>query len=786
MRLPILIAVAAALASAQSGGGYLITTVVDVAGSEGVGGDGGAATAAQLNFPTGVAADAAGNVFIADTFNNRIRKVSVNGIITTVAGSGVRGFGGDGGPATAAQLNYPQAVAVDAAGNVFIADTGNMVVRKVSANGILTTVAGAAAVADAQGFSGDGGPATAAQLNNPKGLAVDASGSLFIADTGNQRIRKVSGGIISTVAGGGTSGPGDDGGPATAAQLYNPVSVAVDATGNLFIAGTSDPRIRKVSASGIVTTVAGTGTQGFSGDGGPAAAAWLYEPWGVAADAAGNLFIADAGNQRIRKVTADGIITTIAGTGIQGSSGDGGPATAAPLDVLFAIAMDAKGNLFASTGNRVRELVSPQLSPGCQFGIDPSQQAFTTVGGSASVSIQASPSTCPWRAVTLANWITLSGNGAGSGIGQLAYSVARNPNSADRSATLWIAGEFLTVTQAGLTCSLTLPARSFSVSAFGFAGATIPLSFNSPDCPWSATTNAKWILLGSASSGTGNGSIAYTVGLNTDPLRTGAITVGGRTLYINQPGQGASITTLAGIADGGVVNAASYDPLIAPGSFVTIYGQNLADAAASWDSAITDGKTLPTSLGGVQVQINGRKAFVDYVSPGQVNVLAPADNTTGLVDVDVATKYGTATATVRLGAVSPGFFAYALQGKLLPVAFFANENVQVAAVGALAGAASRPATAGDYLTLYATGLGQTTPPYPVGQVISGAYPIADLSQVQVLFGTRPAKVLWAGMTFAGVFQINVQVPDGIAAGEAPVVLKIGSQSSVQATVLPFQ
>src|ERR1017187_5880142 len=730
MRLPILIAVAAALASAQSGGGYLITTVVDAAGSEGVGGDGGPATAAQLNFPTGVAADAAGNLFIADTFNNRIRKVSANGIITTVAGTGARGFGGDGGPATAAQLNYPQGVAVDAAGSLFIADTGNMVVRKVWASGILATVAGTAAAADAQGFSGDGGAATAAQLNNPKGLAVDAFGNLFIADTGNQRIRQVSGGIITTVAGGGTSGPGDDGGPATAAQLY--------------------------------------------------------EPWGVATDAAGNLFIADAGNQRIRKVTADGIITTIAGTGIQGSSGDGGPATAAPLDVLFAIAMDAKGNLFASTGNRVRELVSPQLSPGCQFGIDPSQQAFTTVGGSASVSVQASPSTCPWRAVTLANWITLSGNGTGSGIGQLAYSVARNPNSADRSATLWIAGEFLTVTQAGLTCSLTLPARSFVAWAFGCAGATIPLSSNSPDCPWSATTNAKWILWGSASSGTGNGSIAYTVGLNTDPLRTGAITVGGRTLYINQPGQGASIASLAAIADGGVVNAASYDPLIAPGSFVTIYGQNLADAAASWDSAITDGKTLPTSLGGIQVQINGRKAFVDYVSPGQVNVLAPADNTTGLVDVDVATKYGTATATVRLGAVSPGFFAYTLRGKLYPVAFFANENVQVAAVGALAGAASRPATAGDYLTLYATGLGQTNPPYPAGQVLSGAYPIADLSQVQVLFGTRRAKVLWAGMTFAGVFQINVQVPDGIAAGVAPVVLKIGSQSSVQATVLPFQ
>src|SRR5664280_44077 len=166
MRLPILIAVAAALASAQSGGGYLITTVVDAAGSEGVGGDGGPATAAQLNFPTGVAADAAGNLFIADT--------------------------------------------------------GNMLIRRVSANGILTTVAGIAAATGAQGFSGDGGPATAAQLNNPKGLAVNAFGNLFVADTGNQRIRKVSaGGIITTVAGSGTFGTSDDGGPVTAAQLYN-------------------------------------------------------------------------------------------------------------------------------------------------------------------------------------------------------------------------------------------------------------------------------------------------------------------------------------------------------------------------------------------------------------------------------------------------------------------------------------------------------------------------------------------------------------------------------------
>jgi uncharacterized protein (TIGR03437 family) len=292
--------------------------------------------------------------------------------------------------------------------------------------------------------------------------------------------------------------------------------------------------------------------------------------------------------------------------------------------------------------------------------------------------------------------------------------------------------------------------------------------------------------LSSPSNGTGSGTIAYTVGVNTGGLRTGAIAVANRTVYINQAGAGGPTASLASIANGGVVNAASYGPLIAPGSFVAIYGQNLADAAALWDSAISDGKTLPTSLGGVQVQINGKKAFIYYVAPDQINVLAPPDSTTGLVDIDVVTNHGTAAATVSMGAVSPAFFAYTLQGKLYPVAFFANENVQVAADGALAGAASRPATAGDYITLYGTGLGQTTPAYPAGQVISGAYPIADLSQVQVLFGTRPTKVLFAGMTFAGVFQINVQVPDGIATGEVPVVLKIGTQSSAQATVLPLR
>jgi sugar lactone lactonase YvrE len=250
-------------------------------------------------------------------------------------------------------LFYPYGVAVDAFGNLFIADTTNQRIQKVSASGIITTVAGNGTAA----FSGDGGLATAAQLNNPGGAAVDGSGNLFIADSSNNRIRKVSAsGIITTVAGNGTAGFGGDGGLAMAAQLNNPEGVVVDGPGNLFIADTENSRIRKVSASGIITTVAGSGVPGeahFEGDGGLATAALLGPPGGVAVDAFGNLFIADLWTQRIRKVSASGIITTIAGNGLPSFGGYGGPATAAALNGPRAISIDAQGNVVFSDGNQI-------------------------------------------------------------------------------------------------------------------------------------------------------------------------------------------------------------------------------------------------------------------------------------------------------------------------------------------------------------------------------------------------------------------------------------------------
>ncbi len=350
----VLAALSVAVAGAQpAADGWTIETV---AGSSSYGGDGGAAVEALLRFPEGVAADGAGNLYIVDTVNNRIRKVDAAGVISTVAGGGP-GSLGDGGPATAAQLNSPEDVALDGAGNLYIADRDNRRIRKVDAAGVISTVAGDGTF----GFGGDGGPAVEAQLARPTGVALDGAGNLYIADLGNRRIRKVdAAGAISTVAGDGTYGFGGDGGAATAAQLISPIDVAVDGTGNLYIADLGNRRIRKVDAAGAISTVAGDGTPGFGGDGGPATAAQLSGPYGVALDGAGNLYIADRNNHRIRKVDAAGVISTVAGDGTYGFGGDGGPAVAAQLDTPYGVAVDGAGNLYIADrlNHRIRKVDS--------------------------------------------------------------------------------------------------------------------------------------------------------------------------------------------------------------------------------------------------------------------------------------------------------------------------------------------------------------------------------------------------------------------------------------------
>jgi uncharacterized protein (TIGR03437 family) len=311
----------------------------------GFSGDGSVATKAQLNFPTGMAVDSSGNIYIADSLNRRIRKVS-GGTISTIGGNGVLSYSGDGGPATSAELNTPQAVAVDSSGNIYIADTLNNVVRKVSSSGTITTFAGNGTA----GYGGDGGAASAAQLNRPQGIAVDASGNVYVADSQNARVRKISGGTISTVAGSGTPGYGGDGAAATAAQLFVPIGIAVDSAGNLYIADFTNNRVRKVSTGGTITTVAGNGTAGYSGDGGPAANATLNGPTDVAVDSNGNLYIADLNNDVVREVSG-GNIMTIAGNGLPGVGGDDGPATAALVGNPTGLAVDSAGNLYIASGS---------------------------------------------------------------------------------------------------------------------------------------------------------------------------------------------------------------------------------------------------------------------------------------------------------------------------------------------------------------------------------------------------------------------------------------------------
>ena len=300
------------------------------------------ATGAELYYPTGVASDSSGNIYIADRSNCVVREVNaVTQIITTFAGTGVCGFSGDNGPATSAQLNQPYKVAVDSSGDVYIADTSNCVIRKVT-GGTITTFAGK----DVCGYSGDGGAATAAELYEPDGVAVDSSGDVYIADQYNYVVRKVSGGTISTFAGNHTYGYAGDGGPAASAEFEYVLDVAVDGFGNVYIADQYNQRIRKVNTSGIISTYAGNGTAGYEGDNTLAYQTSLYYPTGVAVDGAGDVIIADYDNQRVRMVDQSNIIHTIAGDGTAGFNGNDILATLAELYQPFGVAVDPSGNIY--------------------------------------------------------------------------------------------------------------------------------------------------------------------------------------------------------------------------------------------------------------------------------------------------------------------------------------------------------------------------------------------------------------------------------------------------------
>ncbi len=642
-------------------------------------GDNGPAASARLNNPYEVAMDAAGNLYIADGNNRRIRKVDAStGNITTAAGTGTQGDSGDGGAATAAQLTFPIGVGVDGAGNLYIADGNSHRVRRVDTAGVITTVAGTGSSGD----SGDGGAAAAAQLNFPAAAEPDGAGNLYIVDRNNHRIRRVdTSGVITTVAGTGSSGynASQDGGAATSAQLNTPTGAALDGAGNLYIADTNNHRIRKVDTAGVITTVAGTGTAGDSGDGGPATSAQLNRPFGVNVDNSGNLYIAGNFNHRIRKVDTAGVITTVAGTGSSGFSGDGAAATLALLGNPTDLALDSLGNLYIAdrANNRVRKVtlfLPPPPPPPAPPGPEPEPEAQPV------------------------------------GVSELSFAPEAD-SSMPAPLTLTLRAE------GGAVDFQVLPsARWIQVSR-------------------AAGSVAQW--RGRLAEGE---TIALRVTVNPLGLRPG--THRGR-LYIRSGGRiSAAIRIVLEVPpptgpavseNGGVFNAARMSAYgerglfgpqllpLAPGAAVVVQGVHFA----SGERMEAAGFPLPTMLGGARVLIDGAAVPLMAVGPRRIEAQLPwalggeAVAAGGLALASVVVESGGESSWPRrfwVGPYAPGVFTVSGEGQSAgqgqALATFAGTTDLAAPLGFSAG--SRPARAGDMLEIYATGLGAVEPPLADG------------------------------------------------------------------------
>jgi uncharacterized protein (TIGR03437 family) len=601
--------------------------------------------------------------------------------INTVAGGGNGGGAdglGDGGPAVMALLRGNDAgVAVDNSGNLYIADTGANLIRKVAPNGTISVAAGDVN-GNGGGYYGDGGPAVGAGLNNPFGVAVDAAGNLYIADFGNGRVRKVStNGTISTVAGGGSNLFLS--GPATQAFLPSAVATVVDSAGNIFIGinlgGGASAQVLKVSADGMLRPYAGNPNTSLSlGDGGPATSAVLTNMTGgsLAVDTGGNLYIADPGNNRIRKVSTGGIITTVAGSNSSNYSGDGGTATSAGLNVPAGVTVDSNGNLYISdSGNyRVRKVT-------------------------------------PDGTIT-----TIAGNG--------------HP---------------------------------------GFSGDGGPAA------------NAEFFMLGGLAAGKSGG--VYVADMGNARVRL---------LTPTAPPAGSPPS----IQSGGVVSAGAFGQFtsVAPASWIEIYGSNLATDSRGWAGADFSGVNAPTSLDGTKVTIGGQAAFVDYISPGQVNAQVPSTVGTGPQPLVVTTAAGASSAyTITVNAQEPGLLApssFTIGGKQYAGALFSDGATYVLPPGAIAGVNSRRAQPGDGITLYGVGFGAVAPNIPAGQIVQQTNALA--LPFHLFFGPTEATVSYAGLapSAVGLYQFNVTVPNISNSDTVPLTFTLGGVSGAQTLFLAVQ
>jgi uncharacterized protein (TIGR03437 family) len=620
---------------------------------------------AQFAAPTAVAKDGSGNLYVADAGNHRVQKVAPDGSVSTVAGNGTPGYSGDGGPAASAMLWRPSGVALDGAGNLYIADTDNNRIRKVAPNGTIVTVAGNGMPS----YSGDGGPATSAQLSLPGSVAVDGAGSLYIADTFNSRIRKVSGdGTITTVAGNGTYGNSGDGGSATGAMVGTPRGVAVNGAGALYIAAGCG--IRRVSPDGTIGTFAGSWQCGFSGDGGPPSRAALNVPQGLTADSTGALYVADSGNNAVRVATPTG------------------------ARAVFAV-QATHGGIFA-----------------------PGEQGATYT-------------------VTVANALFA---GPSSGTVTLTAALSDGLTLVSMSGRGWSCAANACTRGDPLPDGASYPPITVAVNVAADAPAQVAARF-------------------SASGGGG--------------LPGGASVLSPVVI----PGSGPLIYS--------VVGSGSFLPGIVDGSWVSIWGANLATSTRLWRSdEIVDG-VLPVSLDGVSVTFNGLPAAINYISPGQLNVQAPATGATGPVNVVVTNSLGQTTAAAVVARNEPGLFMFAAGGGKYPAAQVARPDGGLDYLGppGLLGATvfTRPARPGETIVLWATGLGPTSPPVPVGRVFAGAAGLVDPYSATV--GGLDAHVDFAGTTGAGLDQLNVVLPANLPTGEQPVVVTVNGAASQPGVVI---
>jgi uncharacterized protein (TIGR03437 family) len=721
---PLLLAAVAAVGNAQ------VITAVAGTGTQSFNGDGGPAINAWISMPSGIAFDGSGNLYFVDRGNFRVREINTAGTITTVAGNGLATFGGSGdnGAAMSAEFAWTPAaylgVAVDASGNLYVADgsIGIGKVRKVNTAGIITTVAGGAV-----GSTGDGGLATSAGLNSVAGLAIDKQGNLYIADPTGQRVRKVNAaGVISTVAGTGVVGYSGTGGPATSAPLNVPMGLALDAQGDLYIAEGGNalygPRVRKVDTAGNITTVAGNGTIGFSGDGGPAVSAQLGGGLqGIAIDAAGNLYIADYSNYRVRKVDASGIITTIAGNGVTGgpaTSGNGGLASNSRITPA-GMALDGSGNLNISdnASSQIRKIAFGATPPGLAASL-------TSMYFAAPTAHNATPQP---------EMFTVSSTGPA-----LTFSV---------------------------TTSTTAGGAWLSTSTSGTTPQTMQVSINN--------VNSAGVALAAA---TYHGTITVTP---TTPGYTTPITVA-VTLVIS-----ASVPAVAPvISASGVVSGGSFQtgPGIASNSYVTILGTNLASTTDTWNNSITGGQ-LPTSLDGVTVTFYDTPGYISYISPTQINVLAPqmALGSTSVQVINNGALGTSSTATVGVSQAAPAFFT--VSGN--QVIATRQDYTYALKNGTIAGVTTIPAKPGDVLILWGTGFGPTTPATPQGAVTPSDQVYSTSTPVTVTINNVAATVYGAALApgFAGLFQVAIQVPASIANGDWPLVATIDGFSSPSTVIL---